>query len=76
MDDEKLVEAVRNFDCLLSSKSYTDLCAKENSWKEGKLPHLLGSCSTWLARKESLIYLGWGRMDSRRMQQEMEGSSR
>ena len=75
MDDEKLVEAVRNLYCLwqVSSKSYKDLCAKENSWK---LPHLLGSCSTWLARKESLIYLGWGRMDSRRMQQEMEGSSR
>ena len=36
MDDEKLVEAVRSFLNLwqVSSKSYKDLRAKENAWKE------------------------------------------
>ena len=36
MDDEKLVEAVRSFPCLwqVSLKSYKDLRAKENAWKE------------------------------------------
>ena len=36
MDDEKLVEAVREFECLwkIGSKSYKDIRAKENAWKE------------------------------------------
>ena len=36
MDDEKLVEAVRSFPSLwqVSSKSYKDLGANENAWKE------------------------------------------
>ena len=36
MDDEKFVEALRSFLCLwlVSSKSYKDLRAKENAWKE------------------------------------------
>ena len=36
MDDEKLVEAVRAFDCLwkVGGKSYRDIRAKENAWKE------------------------------------------
>ena len=36
MDDEKLVEAVRSFPSLwqVSTKSYKDLRAKENTWKE------------------------------------------
>ena len=36
MDDENLVEAVRFFPYLwlVSSKSYKDLRAKENAWKE------------------------------------------
>ena len=36
MDDERLVEAVREFACLwkVGCKSYKDLRAKENAWKE------------------------------------------
>ena len=36
MDDEKLVEAVRDFECLwkVGCKSYKDIKAKENAWKE------------------------------------------
>ena len=36
MDEEKLIEAVRCFPSLwkVSSKSYKDAKAKENSWKE------------------------------------------
>ena len=36
MDDEKLIEAVRQFECLckVGSKSYRDARAKENAWKE------------------------------------------
>ena len=36
MDNEKLVEAVRSFPSLwqVSAKSYKDLRAKENAWKE------------------------------------------
>ena len=35
MDEEKLVEAVRTFDCLwkVSAKVYRDVRAKENAWK-------------------------------------------
>ena len=35
MDEEKLVEAVRTFDCLrkVSAKVYRDARAKENAWK-------------------------------------------
>ena len=35
MDEEKLIEAVRSFPCILdvSSKSYKDLRARENAWK-------------------------------------------
>ena len=34
-DDETLIEAVREFDCLwkVKSKAYKDLRAKENAWK-------------------------------------------
>ena len=36
MDDEKLVESVREFECLwkVGCKSYKDVRAKENAWKE------------------------------------------
>ena len=36
MDDEKLVEAMREYECLwkVGSKSYKDIRAKENAWKE------------------------------------------
>ena len=36
MDDEGLIEAVREFPCLwqVSSKSYRDLRAKENAWTQ------------------------------------------
>ena len=36
MDEEQLIEAVRCYPCLwqVSSKSYRDLIAKENAWKE------------------------------------------
>ena len=35
MDDEKLIEAVRQFECLwkVGSKFYRDVRAKENAWK-------------------------------------------
>ena len=34
-DDETLIEAVREFDCLwkVKSKAYKDLRAKENAWR-------------------------------------------
>ena len=34
-NDEKLIEAVREYPCLwqVTSKSYKDVKAKENSWK-------------------------------------------
>ena len=36
MDEEKLIEAVRTYPCIwhVSSKSYKDIIAKENAWKE------------------------------------------
>ena len=36
MEDEQLIEAVREFPCLwqVSSRAYKDLRAKENAWKE------------------------------------------
>ena len=36
MDDEKLIEAVRDFECLwmVGCKAYKDIRAKENAWKE------------------------------------------
>ena len=36
MEDEKLIEAVREFPCLwrVSSRAYKDARAKENAWKE------------------------------------------
>ena len=36
MEDEKVVEAVRDFECLwrVGTKSYRDIIAKENAWKE------------------------------------------
>ena len=36
MEDEKVVEAVRDFECLwrIGTKSYRDIIAKENAWKE------------------------------------------
>ena len=36
MDEEKLIEAVRTNPCIwhVSSKSYKDIIAKENAWKE------------------------------------------
>ena len=36
MEDEKLIEAVREFPCLwrVSSRAYKDVRAKENTWKE------------------------------------------
>lgn len=42
MDDEKLIEFVRNFPVLykLSNKNYKDNCVKENVWKE--ISHSIG----------------------------------
>ena len=36
MDDEKLIESVREYPCLwrVCSKAYKDIQAKENAWKE------------------------------------------
>ena len=36
MEDEKVVEAVRGFQCLwrVGTKSYRDIIAKQNAWKE------------------------------------------
>jgi len=36
MDAEKLIEAIRSFCCLwdVSNKSYKDLRARKNAWKE------------------------------------------
>ena len=36
MDEEKLIESVRTFPCLweVSNRSYKDLKARENAWKE------------------------------------------
>ena len=36
MEDEKLIESVREYPCLwrVCSKAYKDIRAKENAWKE------------------------------------------
>ena len=39
IDEEKLIEAVRIYPCIwhVNSKSYKDIIAKENAWKEAAL---------------------------------------
>ena len=47
--DEKLIEAVRDFDCLwkVSAKVYRDVRAKENAWKAIAITVRLLCLNSW-----------------------------